>query len=267
MKTEIYYFTGTGNSLAVAKDLAKELQGDVKLIPVAKLLCMESIAVNADAVGIIYPAWLHHVPPMIEEFINKMLLKSPYVFAICTYAVQPYNSIFNLNSLLEQKGSRLDAGFAIAMAGKYVLLKDLTFTDDEITKRFTEEKRKVKEIAQIVNARKTVGIEGNYDESDKEKSKWLIDHHRNEYKVAEKFWLTDGCDSCGLCVELCPRNNIKLANAEPTWGNICDYCLACLHLCPKQVIQNGDITQNCKRQRHPNISVEEIIGQKGTSIS
>ncbi|MDP4094316.1 MAG: EFR1 family ferrodoxin [Bacillota bacterium] len=262
MKTVIYYFTGTGNSLAVTRDLVQEIGGDVEAIPIMKLLHQETIAVDADIAGVVYPAWLHHIPPMVEEFIRKALIKSTYIFAVCLFAVKPYNSIFNLNSLLEQKGRKLDAGFSIAMGGKYILLKDLTFSEDENSKRFVQEKVKVKEIAKCIKKRESVGIEGQYDESDKDISEKLIYAHRNVYKVVEKFRQTDDCDMCGICVDVCPRDNLKLTQNKLTWGENCDYCLACLHWCPKSAIQNGEITPKSRRHHHPDISISDIIAQK-----
>ncbi len=37
MKTIIYYFTGTGNTLAIARGIAEEL-GDTKLIPLRRAI-------------------------------------------------------------------------------------------------------------------------------------------------------------------------------------------------------------------------------------
>lgn len=41
MKADIYYFTGTGNSLTVAKDSANEIEG--KLISIAYVMGKETI--------------------------------------------------------------------------------------------------------------------------------------------------------------------------------------------------------------------------------
>jgi flavodoxin/Pyruvate/2-oxoacid:ferredoxin oxidoreductase delta subunit len=262
MKTIIYYFTGTGNSLAIARHLANELEEQVELVPVVKFLHEAAIKVEADATGIIYPAWLHHIPPAIEEFIKKSSFNSTYIFAICSYSTSPYNSLFKLNALLEEKGKKLSAGFAIAMGGKYALLKDMVLSDETTKSRYLEEKLKVKEIARIVKDRQAVGIEGQYDEKDNEYGKLLINTHRDSYNVVEKFWLTEACDLCGLCEKICPRSNIKIANSAVLWDNNCDYCLACLHWCPKSAIQNGELTKKCGRHHHPEISIDDIISQK-----
>lgn len=265
MKTAIYYFTGTGNSLAIARDLTGELreaQAAVELIPVVKLLQQESIAVTADTVGIVYPAWLHHIPPAIEEFARKATLNCTYLFAVCSYSTDPYNSVYNLNALLEKAGRRLDAGFSVAMGGKYAILRDLVFPPETNALRYQDEQQRVKAIARIVNAREPVGIQGQYAEQDEAVGKQLIDLHRHVHKSAEQFWLTEDCDLCGLCVKLCPRNNLTIVGGQISWGKHCDLCLACLHWCPASAIQNGELSQNSRRHHHPAITSADIIAQK-----
>jgi flavodoxin len=51
MKTTIYWFSGTGNSLKIAKDLAEKLE-DTELIPMAKAWKEECIAVETERVGL-----------------------------------------------------------------------------------------------------------------------------------------------------------------------------------------------------------------------
>lgn len=256
MKVALYYFTGTGNSLAVTRDLAALLQDTVDIIPITSLTQKEPIYLNYDVVGIIYPAWLHHIPPIVEKFIAKLIPNDAYIFAICTCAVNPYNSLFDVNSLLKQHGSKLAAGFAIKMGGKYVLLKDITFSDEENQTRIAAAKKKIKEIAKIVITKQQIGMEGRFDISEHGQ---LIDYHKNVYKVQEKFTVTKTCNLCGQCVKICPTNNIEIANNKVIWKNGCDYCLACLHWCPKAAIQNGDISAACRRYHHPDISIADLI--------
>jgi len=45
MSTEIYYFSGTGNSLFIARELQRRLPGS-ELIPIVSLLDSESIHTN-----------------------------------------------------------------------------------------------------------------------------------------------------------------------------------------------------------------------------
>jgi len=258
MNIGIYYFSGTGNNLAVARELSEELKGNVELIPIAKLQKEKSIQADFDVVGIVYPVWLHYIPPIVEEFLKKLTLSASYVFAIATYFTYPYNSLYDFNTLLEKRGNNLDSGFHIKMPGKYVLLYDLTASDEENESRFFEAKKKIKEIANIVKEKKRIGIEGQIGKDDKD---ILINHHKNTYKVAEKFWTSDRCDLCGQCEKVCPRDNIYIIGNKVLWKDNCDYCLACLHWCPQAAINNG-LSPKCRRYHHPDVSITDIIEQK-----
>ncbi len=55
MNSEIYYFTGTGNSLAVARDIA--LKTDGKLIPIPSVIDKDIIKTETDAIGIVFPTY------------------------------------------------------------------------------------------------------------------------------------------------------------------------------------------------------------------
>ena len=54
METEIYYFSGTGNSFHVAREFQRRLPKTV-LLPIVSLLGNETITPSAKRVGIVFP--------------------------------------------------------------------------------------------------------------------------------------------------------------------------------------------------------------------
>lgn len=259
MKTAIYYFTGTGNSLAVSKDLAAELDEGkhvVDILPIAKFYDQDSIKVDADTIGIVFPVYCLDIPPIIKTFAKKLNLNGAYVFALATCNGSPGNALFNLNTLLEKQGNRLASGFHISMPGNSVLAIDLTTNDEENEKRFGEEKIKIKSIAEAVKNKKHLGIEGKFNPDEKYEAKVYLD---NIYKVQQQFWVTESCNQCGICQDICPKKNIEMIGKEIIWHDNCEYCLACLHWCPNAAIQNGEISQNCRRYHHPDITLKEML--------
>ena len=80
--TEIYYFSGTGNSLHVARELQRRIP-ETNLIPIVSLLNNTVIETNGETVGFVFPIHFSAIPIPVEKFINKLDLNSAkYVFVI-----------------------------------------------------------------------------------------------------------------------------------------------------------------------------------------
>ena len=87
-KVEIYYFSATGNSLAVARDIAK--LNNAKLISVVSTIKKSSIKTDAEIIGFVFPIYDFKPPSIFKELIFKIEnIKSKYLFAICTYGLTP----------------------------------------------------------------------------------------------------------------------------------------------------------------------------------
>ena len=85
MKTSLYYFSGTGNCLKVARDLSGKLE-NAEVISIPKAISNKQLATDADTIGIIYPVYMWGMPLIVVDFINKLMPKeSTYIFAIATY--------------------------------------------------------------------------------------------------------------------------------------------------------------------------------------
>ena len=90
MSTEIYYFSGTGNSLYVAKELQKRIP-DAIIIPIVSLLNRKVIQTQGKAIGFVFPVHALTIPIAVKKFIKKSDLKaSEYIFVIATR----YGTIF-----------------------------------------------------------------------------------------------------------------------------------------------------------------------------
>lgn len=79
MEAEVYYFSGTGNSLAVAREIAEEINGQLNSI--ASLINEEQIIVDADILGIVFPVYHQGLPLIVRRFINKIEnIEQQYIF-------------------------------------------------------------------------------------------------------------------------------------------------------------------------------------------
>ena len=75
---KIFYFTATGNSLAVAKAF------DAELLSIPQMLKGTQTTFEADQIGFIIPLYYSGTPRLVKNFIEKAEFKADYFFAIMT---------------------------------------------------------------------------------------------------------------------------------------------------------------------------------------
>ena len=113
MSTEVYYFSGTGNSLAVARDLAEKTEGT--LISIPAVMDKQSTKTEADNIGIVFPCYLaqlYGIPLIVERFVRRIdNVGSKYIFAVCTCGgLENFNALptlKNLGRLIRSMGGTL----------------------------------------------------------------------------------------------------------------------------------------------------------------
>jgi len=290
MSTEIYYFSGTGNSLVIARDIAEKINGN--LIPIPSVIDKKSIKTDADIVGIVFPVYNHGIPFIIKRLINKMdTLDKKYIFGVCTYGDNPCLSLEYLDNIVKSKNGKLAAGFAVKMPYNYIsptlvlknFLKSFTLREIPIEKQqkmFREWEKKLESIYQFLKARKKGEIESkakviehlvdflNLRET-LQKTTWLkiagfeghtdLPFQESIQLMDHGFNCDDKCISCNICSKLCPVMNIEMVDGRPVWQHHCEQCFACLQWCPKEAIQFGNKTSQKKRYHHPDVKLPEMI--------
>ncbi len=257
MRTEIFYFSGSGNTLALARELAGKL-GNATLISIPS--CKgQNVAPTAEMIGIFFPVYAFGMPRIVEDFVKKLKIpEQAYVFGVANYAGAGRNALLQLDRALKQQQRRLHAGFGIAMPSNYTPFGGAE-TDAVQKRKFRRAAAKIAEIADIVASKRDTKIERTpflpfmlshllY--------RWFLPRIRRDVK---KFSVTDKCIGCGLCVRVCPTSNIALRNKRPVWGNNCEQCLACLQWCATGAIELSGHTEGKQRYHHPDVTVDEII--------
>ncbi len=101
MKTLIYYFSGTGNSLAAAQSICRHL-GDCELVPIASLPgTLKDITPAADRVGIVCPVYDLGLPSIVVEFVRRLdLSRAGYSFAVLTMGGFGASALHQLDDLV-----------------------------------------------------------------------------------------------------------------------------------------------------------------------
>jgi ferredoxin/flavodoxin len=262
MRAEIYYFTGTGNSLAVARDIAKEINGE--LISIPSVIDNDRIKTDADVIGIVFPVYMWGMPLIIERFVKKIEnLNGKYIFAVATYGGMPGATINMLEKVIKSYNGDLAAGFTVHMPGNYIPMYG-AFDEEKQQQLFSGFDKKVETIAEHIKSRKK-GKKENSNVFVNLLLSGIINKASSGHipKMDKQFWVDEKCNRCGICKKVCPVNNIDLIDRKPLWQGNCDQCLACIQWCPEKAIQYGKKTAARKRYHHPNVKVADVIKHAG----
>ena len=270
--TEIYFFSGTGNSFIVAQDLANGL--DAKLISVISSMEDAVIDTTAEVIGIVFPIYDFKAPLLIETFIKKLnCTHDAYIFAVCTYGVLPIKTMMKLKKSLGLINKELSGAFTIKMPHSGVGYSEIPIEKQK--HMFEAWNRRCPQIIEYVHHRKTGLVEQNNTIYYLVLLGILLKMMPSLFGMLKSvilhgwdslaFVANEQCNSCGLCERICPVNNISMKNDAPVWSDKCINCFACLQWCPEEAINAGVITKKMKRYHHPQVTIKNIINQKKKS--
>jgi ferredoxin len=262
VKTSIYYFTGTGNSLAAAEQICEGL-GDCELVSIASLGSREdAVTPEAGRVGIVCPVYDMGLPAIVAEFARRLNITGDrYLFAVLTMGGLGASALNQLDGILKKRGRGLDAAWTVRMPGNFVPL----YSPPAGEKRETilaEAKQQIARITGAIRAKERV-TPGFAPFSSLLRSILYPGFIKGVHTSDEKFRVTDACTSCGTCETVCPVGDIDLVDGKPVWQHRCQLCMACLHFCPVEAIQWGNKTEKRGRYRHPDLSVQDMERQRG----
>lgn len=261
MKTELYVYTGTGNSLWVAQQLALELQeAPIQFMPNGS----HDIELEADRVGIIFPVHIWGLPARVIRFVNRLKVKSKsYLFAIAVNAGQPAATLLQLQKLISARKLSLSSGYSIVLPSNYIPWGGPGPVETQ-QRLFKNAQDKVKVIANAVR----MGERKKVDRGPLWQNilfSWFYKmSFRHVPKMDKKFWVDAKCNGCEVCLKVCPAKNIEMKNEKPSWLHRCEQCLACIQWCPQEAIQYGKKTATYQRYHHPEVTLKEMLEQAKT---
>lgn len=293
MTYELFWFSGTGNSLAQAKRLAEKITagGDkVQLTPVAQALSAGKgtpsadtgrITSSADRIGLFFPVYYLSLPAMVKEFLERLDLKPEQgelkhdnpdqksglieqkrdrrFFTVSSCGQSDHGVAAQIMKLCRQKGIQLDSHFRTVMP------------DNSIVYATPEEKHKT--LLEAAEAHIGFMYEALREQRlVMEATGFPLDRAAG---AAIRFWcdtvlgfralaaVDERCVRCGLCTRICPAGIISpAADGFPRWNSpeACQSCFACIHHCPSSAIRFRRQSKGpLLRYKHPAVSVSDFF--------
>lgn len=258
MPNIIFYFSATGNSLSLARDIANEL-GDTKIVSIASAMKENHIDLPYERIGFVFPTYYVSAPPIIKRFVEKLHFnKSHYIFAAVTAGGATGRSFLNLGNYIENSGGKLSVGFTVFMPGNNI--NGFSAWPDAIIKfELKKAKKKAAKIAEAVRNKKVTPVrKGKLFFMPKA---GFISTMRDYEKYAKDFSVSEKCTGCEVCKKICPTDNIAMENKKPKWGDLCEHCLACIQWCPMKAIDFAGKTAKRKQYRNPDVTAKDLFAK------
>lgn len=253
----ILYFSGTGNALALARELATALSAPPPQA-MADLPANGPVELGGTTVILVFPVYAWGPPRLVWRLLHRLRTRG-LIHAVCTPGGFAGGTLHLVARSCRHQGLRFGCGFSVTMPNNYLPLAPIPPPRRCVRQRHRAS-RKLAVVARAVQAGHRGHVEGN----DVITNAWTTMVHRLSLghfaKAAKYYTLAESCTGCRLCARICPTANIQpTATGRPVFGGNCEHCLACLHWCPVQAIDLGSITRGRNRYHHPQVQVGDLL--------
>lgn len=259
---KILYFTGTGNSLYVAKSIGGEL------CSIPKMVKEGTLDFTDEKIGIVFPIYAWSVPPYVVDFLKKATINCEYLFAIMTYGIYSGGAANHLLNVAKEVDLDFSYINRIKMVDNYLPTFDMEKQiENEPKKEIEKHLETIK--SDILDSKKwrlkdpflkKLGTNLMLKRAKKNPNKETLMGYAIGNGIKNFVTIEDSCTRCGTCSRVCPTNNIRIdkKSGKIVLGNKCITCMACIHHCPTNSIRlKGERSK--VRFRNSNVSLSEII--------
>lgn len=256
-KIMLFYFTGTGNSLFAARQLADAMNDEMyDICELIKNRNMSFRIPTGEKIGFVFPIYYSGLPHIVKTFLEEVNIIADddcYTYAVITCGGSAAGADVQLKKVLSEKTMHIDHIAQLKMTDNYIVMFEL---DDakKAAERTDIAKAELLEIAENISAGKKGGFNSRIGGK---LANGVMQPMYHMLRKTKKFFADKKCVSCGKCERICPVDAIKMQNGKPKWvKDKCEHCMACINRCPKKAIQYGAKTKNKNR------FVNEILSEK-----
>ena len=263
IKRLIFFFSATGNSLYVARELGGE---EATILSIPQEIHNEHPDYEAEEIGFVFPTYCFTAPAIVQDFIARSHFKADYFFAVATFGAHTTRLPEIFNAFAAEHGITMNFISSVQLVDTY-----LPFFDQAV------EMAADKPTAEMLErAKNGINSRENYIQPVTEEDKRFYDMYfngrpRDKVKPAltrsEKIvYSTEDCIGCGICTSVCPHGSWKVVDGKSIANGECENCLACVQNCPRKAISiipapmepKEEANRNV-RYRNPHVKLADII--------
>jgi ferredoxin len=257
----IFYFSATGNSLFVAKEIAAA-SGDSEVISIPQAIHQKDLSFSSERIGIVCPVFGHEMPPLVKEFLKKAQFNTDYFYIVETFGKMNGGCTELAANYCKEIGKTPSYINIVLMVDNFLPVFDMIEECRE-DKKVDEQ---IKPILEDIKAKKQY-IRPVTDQERMMHQGFLSMASQMMPQDTSMYKFGNACNGCGICVKVCPAGCIGVEDGKAVQklegkAAHCQLCMACIHACPQKAIGLAmpmpERNPNA-RYRNSYVSVEEII--------
>jgi len=256
MKDLICYFSGTGNSLAIAKKVNEALDKS-ELFSITEESFLSPIQEkNYAKIAIIFPSYAYGLPKLVKQFLSRFPFRAPYIALVVSCGSSPGGTLHSAKRILKRQNISSSYHLEIQTVENFIPIFGEQ-PPEKIAKRLTNQEVKTRELIAAIKAEKQNKLKGIKPISA------IVSHIflAASPLLAKCIKVNKNCTKCEHCIKICPTNALFLNKK----GKIkikarrCNLCQACLNLCPQNALTLARLKKKTKKYHHPDISGKEFL--------
>ena len=245
-RVEIYYFSGTGNSLHAARELKRRLP-DTTLVPIVQC----ALKADSDRIDRRYrrtglpDSRIHHAVDRCGVYQKGGLSVRPPISLRSRRGFAHPGSSPASTRALRRQGKTLGAFFSVPGCPR-ITCRYLMWNPRNKSQKANRNCRirwiPLRILLLISEQSMPTGPARSYQDHDFGTVFPVIsslDRATRYFHLEKKFYAADQCTGCGMCETVCLSGKIRMQDGKPLWdaGIGCTFCFACIHFCPAQAIR------------------------------
>ena len=242
------YFSGTGNTKYAAESFSRKMG--------AKCLSIEDDAdfsteiKTNDVVAFCYPIYCSRVPRIMRAFVHEHMADviGKRVVILATQqkfsgdGARVFTDLFDEGAIeviyaehfnLQQNMGNIPVWSALFRPGERTNRRYIKRTDAKMNIVCNNIKSGIVKLRGFSKSSVILGyIQGKPWQADTNE----VAPARLEKKLMEGLRIHEDCSVCGLCVGICPMNNLELRDGKILHLNNCTLCYRCVNRCPQNAV-------------------------------
>lgn len=251
MKLDLHCFSGTGNTVQVARWMAQESNSEFEIRMIGNSRPPEES--GSDLTGMLYPTHGFTAPWAVIRYAARMpRVKGKKLFLVATRGMSRPGPLFVI-------GAELSANMVIAVIMLFKGYRIQGITGIDMPQNWTalfwglhsknvkhiHDRAKLKSkkfIQKIISGKKEIFTLNNVIMSLLGLALLPVSFLYiavGHFLLAKLMFVNGKCNGCGVCASNCPVNGIFMIGRKhiPYWKFSCESCMRCINYCPQNAIE------------------------------